>query len=770
VADTAGAEDAARRHRLAQRRRALGLTQEELAALLGIERSTVMRWEHGKTQPLPRIQPKLARALQVPAGQLSELLGGPVPAGPGPAAPPVPRQLPAAVADFTGRAAELAALTRLPDDAVAGAAGTVVVSAISGTAGVGKTALAVYWAHRVADQFPDGQLYVNLRGFDPVGTPAHPAEVIRGFLDALGVPRERIPPRFDAQAGLYRSLVAERKMLIVLDSARDEQQVRPLLPASPASLVLITSRNQLAGLAANGARLLTLDVLPHHEAIQLLTARIGAARAAAEPAALAEIAGMCALLPLALTVAAARAAARPTFPLAALAAELRDITGRLDALDAGDPAASVRAVFASSYQQLSTESARLFRLLGLYPGSDISALAAASLAGTAEPEARRLLRELTRAHLIAEHTPGRYAFHDLLRAYATSQAHGTDTEAEREAATGRALDHYLHTAYRAAELIRPHREPIIIDPPRPCVTSGQPPDRRQAVAWFEAEHQGLLAAITLAAGSGLDRYAWQLPWTMMPFLDAHGYYQEWAASQRTALAAATRLGDTAGQATSSRMLANAVTMLGDYDAARAHLEHSLDLYRGLGDRFGEAKTYQDLNVLAERQRRYADALSHSEHALRLYQAIGHEAGETEMLNAVGWIHALLGDYQEARASCQQALARCAAVGHHMLEAYALDSLGYAEHHLGNFSEAAACYQRALRISRESGDRQLETMILTHVGDARQAAGELPLAREAWQQALDILEDMQHPDADQVRAKLEGVDTLGKRHPPPGGQG
>jgi tetratricopeptide (TPR) repeat protein/transcriptional regulator with XRE-family HTH domain len=769
VADTAGAEDAARRHRLAQRRRALGLTQEELAALLGIERSTVMRWEHGKTQPLPRIQPKLARALQVPAGQLAELLGGPAWVGPSryrPAAPPVPRQLPAAVADFTGRTAELAALTRLPDDVGGGAAGTVVISAIGGTAGVGKTALAVYWAHRVADQFPDGQLYVNLRGFDPVGTPATAAETIRGFLDALGVPRERIPPRFDAQAGLYRSLVADRKMLIVLDNARDEQQVRPLLPASPASLILVTSRNQLSGLAADGARLISLDILPHHEALQLLAARLGHARATAEPDVLAEIAELCACLPLALAVTAARAAARPSFPLAAVARELRDAAGRLDALDAGDPAVSVRAVFSWSYQQLNPEAARMFRLLGLHPGPDASVLPAASLAGVSESKARLQLGELARAHLIAEHVPGRFTFHDLLRAYAVGQARACDSEPERNAAIGRVLDHYLHTACRGAFLLTPSHEPITLAAPVPGTAPEQIAGYQQALAWFKAEHQVLLAAVALAGESGFETHAWQLPWAMVNFLYLRGYLNERVVVQHSALAAATRSGDIAGQAVSLRLLANALNTLGNYDQARGHYSASLELHRRLGNHLGEAKVHQNLGELAIGQERYTDALGHAEQALRLFQAVGHKEGEADALNNVGWCHGLLGDYQQTRVFCRQALALNAEVGNRSNEPNIWDSLGYAERHLGNFGAAAACYQRALSLSREFGDRSNEAATLTHVGDTWEAAGELPRAREAWQEALAILEDLQHPGADQVRAKLEGADSPGKRHPPP----
>jgi transcriptional regulator with XRE-family HTH domain len=376
VADDAGAGRAVPRDRLAARRRALGLTQEDLAAVLGVERSTVVRWERGATRPLPWLQPRLARALRVPAGRLADLLADPAPAGAddrGPAAAPVPRQLPATVADFTGRAGELAALTRMLDQIGAGAPGTVTIGAICGTAGVGKTALALHWAHQVAGNFPGGQLYARLRGFDPVAAPVTPAQVIRGFLDALGVPPERIPAQPEAQAGLYRSLAAARPMLILLDNARDERQVRAPLPASPASLVLVTSRNQLSGLAADCARLLTLDALPPGEAVQLLSARLGAARAAAEPDAVAEIAGFCAGLPRALAVAATRAAARPGFPLTHLAAELRETTGRLDAMDAGDPTASVRAVFSWSYHQLSPGSERMFQLLGQHPRPGVSA-------------------------------------------------------------------------------------------------------------------------------------------------------------------------------------------------------------------------------------------------------------------------------------------------------------------------------------------------------------------------------------------------------------
>src|SRR5215831_18302199 len=396
-----------------------------------------------------------------------------------------PGLLPAAVPDFTGRATELAELS-----ALRGQPGRpVVITAIGGTAGVGKTALAVHWAREAASHFPDGQLYVNLRGFGP-GDPLPPAEALRAFLDALGVPAAQIPASLDAQHVLYRSLLDGKKILILLDNARDPAQVRPLLPGT------------------DDARQISLDVLTEDEARQMLAARIGPGRIADEPAAADELIGLCARLPLALAITAARAAAHPGFTLAALAAELADASGRLDALSAGEDAADVRAVFSWSYRNLGAPAARMFRLLGLHPGPDITAAAAASLAGLARPEARRLLRELTRGHLLSEPAPGRYAFHDLLRAYAAERAAAEDTPAGRHAATARVLDHYLHTAHNAALLLKPSRQPLTLTQPAAGVTPECPASYDQAMAWFTAEHHVLLAAVALAVENGFDTYTW----------------------------------------------------------------------------------------------------------------------------------------------------------------------------------------------------------------------------------------------------------------------
>lgn len=470
-------------------------TRRHLASEVGVDPGSSLRTLH---QQILRADPAL-----IATGGVSARLGT------------VPRQLPPGVSAFTGRAAELADLDAIRvagHDSVSAA-----IVAVSGTAGAGKTALAVHWARRSAHRFRDGQLYADLRGFGPADAPAATAETMCGFLTALGVPPERVPVGQAEQVALYRSLLADKQLLIVLDNVRDEQQVRPLLPGSPHSLVLATSRNQLTGLAATGgARLVALDVLPHGEAVQLLTARLGS-QAIADPAAISEIATRCARLPFALAVAAARAAARPDFPLTALATELRDPVGRLDALDSGDPAVSVRTLFSWSYQQLSAGAARMFRLLGLHPGADITTRAAASMAGLDETEGRRMLRELSRAHVLSEHLPGRYTVHALLRAYAADQARAQDSQPERTAAIGRLLDHYLHTAVHGAFLLHPAHGPIELAAPAPGVAPERFADARQALAWFKAEQHVLTAAAALAVASGFDAHAREIPRSMGPF-------------------------------------------------------------------------------------------------------------------------------------------------------------------------------------------------------------------------------------------------------------
>jgi tetratricopeptide (TPR) repeat protein len=674
----------------------------------------------------------------------------------------VPRQLPAAVAGFAGRAAELEELAGvLAGGAVPG--GTVVISAIGGTAGIGKTALAVQFAHQVAGRFPDGQLYVNLRGFDPAGAPMAPAEAVRGFLDAFEVPPERIPVSLDAQAALYRSLLAGRRVLVVLDNARDTGQVRPLLPGSPGCCVLVTSRNRLTGLIADGARPLAVGLLTDPDARLMLARRLGEARVAAQPHAVEEIIGGCARLPLALSIVAARAAAHPEFPLTALAGELRDAEGSLQALDAGEAASNVTAVFSWSYQQLSDPAARLFRLLGLHPGPDITASAAASLAAVPLTSARPLLAELARACLITEHAPGRFTFHDLLRAYATGQARAHDPGTDQDAALQRVLAHYLHTARTAWDLSYPHQHSITLVPPMPGVTPEEPADYPAAWAWFSAEYPVLLAVIQLAAATGHHTHAWQLPHVLVPFFERQGLWHDYAATHHAALTATRHHADQRGQADAHLGIGHVCARTSRPDEGRPHLKQALHLFEELGDPCGQSDAHNYLGMTFMIQERHEEALTHHQHAVNLARTGDYQRGLPTALNALGWIHALAGDAQRALTYCEESVTLFQGLGDRWGEAQVLDSIGYAHHHLGHQQQAVSYFEQALSICREQLGVLLsnEETVCDHLGDAHCAAGNTTQARNAWQRALNILDqlgDINHmgagyADPDAIRAKL-----------------
>ncbi len=687
------------------------------------------------------------------------------PSRPGPAgaaasqAAVVPRQLPAGVAHFAGRTAELAELQAWQHDA-ASADDVAKVLVIGGTAGAGKTALAVHWAHRSAAEFPDGQLYVNLRGFDPSGTPVAPGDALRWFLGAYGVTEEQIPDSVEAQSALYRSVLAGKRVLVILDNARDAAQVRPLLPGSRSCLALVTSRARLPGLAATeGARLVPLDVLTADEASELLASRLGE-RARAEADAVRQLTEACSRLPLALSILAARVAARPYLPLADLARELADAQGRLEALDAGDPVASIRAVFSWSCEQLSGPAARMFRLLGLHAGPDVTIAAAASLAGVDRGQAAAAVAELADAHLIAEHAPGRYAFHDLLRAYAAYLAQTTDSDLERRQAVRRVLDHYLHTASAGSRVLNPVRPHITLDPPQPGVVPELLSYAAETLAWYEAERQVLIAAIAQASEAGLHQHAWQLPWAVHLFFDRAGYWHDQVAIQRTAIDAARRLGDRAAEAHAFRDLAAAVGRLGQLAEARDYCRQALDLHRQVGDRLGEARAHNEIAILAEQQGRIAEALGHAQLSLTLYRQEGHEQGLAKMLNGVGWMHAQLGDYEQALEFCEQALSMYRGRGDALNEAATWDSMGFALLHLGRLDEAISCLRTAVSIIAGLRTGYYETTMLVHLGDAYHVSGQEDLARQAWQDALAILEGLNHSDADQVRARLQGEEPPG----------
>jgi DNA-binding SARP family transcriptional activator/Tfp pilus assembly protein PilF len=738
--------------------------RRHLLAELGVEPSPQLQRLH---QQILAADPSLAAPVTAAPGPAAGAGAEPAAAADPAAGPPTPAQLPYGMPDFTGRDAELERLHALLAARASRDGGRGGIIAITGTAGVGKTALAVHWAQQVRDQFPDGQLYVNLRGFDPTGAAVDPTEAIRGFLDAMAVPSQLIPVDREARAALFRSLLAGRRILLVLDNARNADQIRPMLPGSPGCLVVVTSRNQLTGLvAAEAADALAIDLLSFADARRLLSRRLGPDRVAAEPRAVDQIITSCARLPLVLAIVAARAATRPGFPLSVLADQLREARGSLDAFEGEDESTDARAVFSWSYQTLGPEAAQMFRLLALHPSSDVSVPVAASLAGVPRREASALLTALARAHLVNEQAPGRFAFHDLLGAYATEEAQAHDPEPVRRAAFARMLDHYLRSAHSADRCLDPHRPALTMPPQQPGVTPETFTDHARAMAWFTTEHSVLLSAVTRAASSGFDVHAWQLAWTLTTFLDRRGHWRDSAAVQSAALGAARRLADPLAQARAHRGLARAYLQLGRDEIGGKHLVRALELYEQLGDETGQARIHLNLAHYVETQKRPKEALDHVLRALELFRAADDRVGQAGALNAVGWYSVQLGSKQEAIELCQRALTLHQETGDRVGEAHTWDTLGYAHTQLGNQEEAIACYRRALELWRDLGDRYYEANAYTRLGDIHHTAGDVESARAAWREALAILDEFGHPDADRLQSRLVDVDGA----PAPGGPG
>jgi tetratricopeptide (TPR) repeat protein/transcriptional regulator with XRE-family HTH domain len=740
-------------------RQRLGLTQDELAERSGLAVRTIRQIEAGQVRaPRPPTVRLLADTFALTGTDRDRFCLAARRVGTDrPAATVRPAQLPSDLASFAGRARHLAALDRLAGPARP-ASTAIRLATVSGTAGVGKTALAVHWAHRVAGRFPDGQLYLDLHGFDQTGRLLSPAEAVPVLLAALGVPAGRLPADLTAQVGLYRSVLAGRRILIVLDNARDAEQVRPLLPGAPTAMAVVTSRSQLTGLvAADGAEPLALDPVPPAEARQVLVRRLGADRVAAEPAAVDRILAVCAGLPLALAVTAARVQ-QADATLAELADELGSATRRLDALDTGDPANEVRTVFSWSYAALPAPAARLFRLLGLHPGPEISAPAAASLAGQPLPAARRLLAELTRANLLTEQRPRRYALHDLLRAYAADLAAAQDSAADRRAAQRRLLDHYTHTAHAADRLLSPHRDPIVVPLAAPAAGAlpEGPADHPQAMDWLATEHQVLLAVLGHAARTGSDTHAWQLAWALHTFLDRRGFWPDLACAVNTAVGAAQRLGDPTAEAYAHRIAAAAQSRLRRHDAAHQHYQQALARYVEAGDAVGQAYTHRGLAYQWERQGDLRQALQHAEIALD--RAAGHRSAQAHALNAIGWYETLLGDHARAGQHCRRALALFEQLGDRYGQAHTWDTIGYAQHQRGELGPAADSYRQALALLRSVADRYHEADTLTKLGRAQHAAGDANAGRAAWQQALRIFTELERQaEADAVGSLLDGLD-------------
>jgi DNA-binding SARP family transcriptional activator/Tfp pilus assembly protein PilF len=652
--------------------------------------------------------------------------------------PAVPRELPAGPRHFAGRTRELAALTELLNRPGAQAPGTVVISAIGGTAGVGKTALAVCWAHQIADRFPDGQLYVNLRGYDP-DQPTPATDALAGFLHALGVPGPDIPPDADQRAARYRSLLAGRRVLIVLDNAGSEEQVRPLLPASSGCAVVVTSRDTLAGLVVrDGAVRLDLDLLPLRDSVDLLQALIGD-RAGTDADGAAALAAQCARLPLALRVAAELAVTRPDTTLGDLARELAGQQRRLDLLQTGrDDRTAVRAVFSWSYRHLDAEPARAFRLAGLHPGAFLDSFAVGALTGASRDEAAgdqagQVLGQLARANLVQPGGPGRYVLHDLLRAYARELA-ARDSETERQAALTRLFDGYLYTAAAAMDLLYPaerHRRPRVTAPvsPVPPMTTGA-----AARDWLDAQRATLIAVAAHGADNGWPSQASQLAMTLARYLDSGGHYTEATTIHAHASRAARELGDRAAEASALNSLGLVAMRQGRYEQADRSHGRALELLGQTGDRAGEARTLTSLGNVAAWRGRYEQSAQLHRRALDLIRQTSDRVGEARALAQLSVVYIRQGRYQQAAGHLREAIELCRATGERSGEAYALDTLGQAYLHLGVYDQASEHFHQALALLRESGDCG-EAHALANLGDVCLRQDRTQQAGGYFQQAL-----------------------------------
>jgi DNA-binding SARP family transcriptional activator/tetratricopeptide (TPR) repeat protein len=698
------------------------------------------------------------------------LSGAPALAGTSPAPPdesgpqrPIPRELPSAVPGFTGRAAEMQALTRLLEPPAGQAPGAVVITAIGGTAGVGKTALAVQWAHQAADRFPDGQLYVNLRGYDP-DRPTPPADALAGFLRSLGVPGQDIPAEEDERAARYRSLLATRKMLIVLDNAGSVEQARLLLPGSATCAVVVTSRDALTGLVArDGATRLELDLLQPAEAICLLNELIGS-RAEADSGSTAELAAQCCRLPLALRVAAELAAVRPHVPLSTLVSELTDQQRRLDLLDAGgDPRTAVRAVFSWSYRNLEDDSARAFRLAGLHPGPGFDTCAAAVLTGMSLQQADAVLHVLASTHLIHRSGPDRYGMHDLLRSYARELAAGNGGEEQRAALT-RLFDHYLHTSSMAMDTLYPaerHRRPRI---PAPSTPTPPVAGANAARAWLDTERPALVAVTVHAAGHGWPAHAIRLSTTLFRYLDSCGHYAEAMTIHSHARAAAQHIGDRSAEADALNHLASVHRGQSRYQEAADYLRPALSLFESAGDRSGQARALGNLGIIHNHLGRYREAIGFCRGALAIYRETGNRVGMANTLTNLGVNEERQGQYDLAARHHRQALAIAADVGARDLECTTLANLGGVGLRLGQYQEAADHLRHALDLSHETGCLGGQAEALARTGDLCMLQGHPDEAIRNLRQALDLHRESRNPSGEADALNSLGEVLLGTGRP------
>jgi tetratricopeptide (TPR) repeat protein len=620
-------------------------------------------------------------------------------------------------------------------------------------AGVGKTALATHWAHRVTGQFPDGQLFADLRGF-AARCPVPPGEILGRFLRALGVSPRDVPAAVEEQGALYRSLLTGKRMLLVLDNARSTEQVRPLLPGSSGCLVLITSRNRLSGLVAlDGACRITLDPLAPEEAVALLVQVAGARRVAAEPDAADQICRQCGFLPLTLRMAAAQATARPGRGLGELADALARPGQQLDL--GSDERTTVRAMLSWSYRALSPEAARLFGLLGLHPGSSVSAPCAAVLAGLPEPAARRQLQALASAHLLEQADGDHYRFPGLLRLYAAE--HCGDVPGPRRAdAVSRMLSWYLHTAAAASQILAP-RPPPPLAPPPPGVQPLPLPSQAQALAWFEAERASILAATRQAADAGQHVLAWQLLVACWDFFYRRKHLADWLTLSTTGLASAQRIGDRYGEAWAWQSLGDAYRDLRQFSQAISHLEQALAIRRQIGDRPGEGWALANLGACYQDQQQYGNALSFYRQAAAAGRDAGDHWGVAISLTNAGEASRDLGWFRGALTACQRALAIHRQLGDQHSEAWTLNNLARIYHRQQRWTEALDHTRQALAIQQEIDDPWGQSITLTSLAEINDATGQPAQAIECYQQALNIQRDLaDQPGQADTLTRLAGI--------------
>ncbi|USX49250.1 BTAD domain-containing putative transcriptional regulator [Lentzea sp. HUAS12] len=687
------------------------------------------------------VRRRLADELGTTPGERLRAAHEQVLSGETPAPRVVPRQLPPAHPHFVGREAELARLTE-----VARPGAPLVISAINGIGGVGKTALALQWANQAAHRFPDGQLHVNLRGFDLRAEPLDPIAVARDFLVALGVPAQELPPTDEAVIGQYRSLSAQRRMLVVLDNARDVTQVRPLLPGGPANLVLVTSRNRLDGLTG---RPVALDVMDERAAVEVLTERIGAARVAAEPDAVARLVERCAGLPLALGIVAARAAYGD--PLTSLADELE--RERLKALDIDDPATDVRTVFSWSLRSVSGVAADVFVALGRHPGPEFTVEAAASLAAVSVEEARRALSELVAGSLVSTTSTGRFLLHDLVRDYA-AERFGELSQDQQVEAQQRMFDHYVHTALKANSLTEPRARWTSMAPPSPGAVVTPIPDVQASKLWIQVEQPVLLGLVREMVAAGADDLTWRLVYTLHLSMLRQGLLAEVEEVELLALAAAQRRDDVFGRQRLHRALGGIYMAKRAFLEAEFHLRSALRCEEEMDNVDGQADVSRGLALVYEelgQHQRSLDILA------GLYPKLS-DLGEYQRgcyLAAYARAHQQVGDRERAIELCMEAEVSFAGYTGPLSMPHAnnAETLGDIHVELGSYAEAVHSYRLSVDRMREMHHTYYLGEGLVRLAKVHILLGEHDAAREHLAEALPIYEMLRHRGTEEARKLL-----------------